>query len=73
MYNIYRQSQIQELCTYVDKEKAQEKMYINIYVQHELGWAVTSPNLFMGSDTIYNIYMAISGTGCPTKHFFRLN
>ena len=34
--------------------------YLHKYIctEHELGWAMTSPNLFLESDTIYNIYMA---------------
>ena len=34
---------------------------------HGLGWTVTSPNIFLGSVTIYNIYRLISETGCSTK------
>ena len=65
--------QVQVLCTYMYiRNKAQEIMYINKYVQHGLGWTVTSPNIFLGSITLYNIYRHNSGTGCPTKQFLAM-
>ena len=42
---------------YVHMEQGTRKiMYINIYVQHRLGWTVTSPNIFLGEPSLYTIF-----------------
>ena len=49
--------QIQKLCSMYITEEAQVNncTYIHMYSTTR-GWAVSSPIIFMGSDTIYNFY-----------------
>ena len=59
-YRIYKKLPIPgtmyKICTYGQRHRL--IMYINIYVQHGLGWTVTSHSVFLGSVTIYNFLQA---------------
>ena len=44
-------------------------MYICTYLQNELGWAMSSPIIFMGRHTMYNIYRLKVGQAVPLYNY----